>query len=813
MADEAFLCELGLGRDIMDESMGATANANLGRILAAASPSRCDKNTTTATRIKIALAIRSWSGSTGYDNSALEEHLGTIYSLVGELATTPDEPDIVKEDADYKGNASAAVEIAEGIKYAASVAGTKDPTHALMHKATPLAFDTLEAILDWPELELGERITFRRHETVVNVRTELCTVLLRTMSHVPDVRLPNAFACITKVLLWKKISAGGDITKLKRDANSAMDLLGMADKTALAHAGPQLMELIKAGGNDQLISKFSSPDIYNNHPEVVRDNLDIFLRQNYRTISYFFNTIAAKDPAALVPHAQFFVDKLSQEPLMAGITLMVLEQLAKKDPVLLYPHVATILGLSKSFPANTSGQVGSFIAAVAAASTEAADESFVRLVDLLECCEPVMRVTVLSNISNVMRLLSSKDVLMHLMPRITEFKSVHEAIFTNISDFSAGRSLETLTNRVDVLDAKINALNSKVSETCTNLSDVIAYVDANMADMKDFLAEVVKKLPKPKRLEVVGTLRKTLVLHFECVHSGYEYGVTSTEWSKWLKMGFSLVKAGQAIIDIGMGNPLGILKKGVECVQEIYSAYKNEDDDEFNTYITNPFLTSAEQDQLLDKLRGQGFFDIFDYDNQLAGWFMKTPEKHGKPPGGEAGSVTKVWKKEGDSMINTEALKAFANDYIQNEMVNTSAGYTATAIGVAEAGEAAAKHIKHSGGSADAKTPGASTGSPTSINDSESSDTHSPLHKGGSSVSCLAPTKGNRAAALREEFGVASVALADDKLAQASLAAEHQQKIAELEAKFAGLQSQFSELSRSFEELRNRKQCCSCVIC
>lgn len=64
------------------------------------------------------------------------------------------------------------------------------------------------------------------------------------------------------------------------------------------------------------------------------------------------------------------------------------------------------------------------------------------------------------------------------------------------------RSLETLTTRVDELDARVKALNNKVAETCSNMAEVIAYVDANMADMKDFIAEVAKKLPAPKRLEV-----------------------------------------------------------------------------------------------------------------------------------------------------------------------------------------------------------------------------------------------------------------------------------------------------------------------
>lgn len=57
---------------------------------------------------------------------------------------------------------------------------------------------------------------------------------------------------------------------------------------------------------------------------------------------------------------------------------------------------------------------------------------------------------------------------------------------------------------MDEIDAKINAMNKKIAETCTNMADVIAYVDANMADMKDFLADVVKKLPNPKRLEVIA---------------------------------------------------------------------------------------------------------------------------------------------------------------------------------------------------------------------------------------------------------------------------------------------------------------------
>lgn len=73
-------------------------------------------------------------------------------------------------------------------------------------------------------------------------------------------------------------------------------------------------------------------------------------------------------------------------------------------------------------------------------------------------------------------------------------------------------------------------------------------------------------------------------------------------------MGFSMASAGKAIIDVGTGNPLGLLTTGVGAVKGIYEAYKSNDDDEFNTYITNPFLTSSESDGLIIKLREQDFF-------------------------------------------------------------------------------------------------------------------------------------------------------------------------------------------------------------
>jgi len=168
------------------------------------------------------------------------------------------------------------------------------------------------------------------------------------------------------------------------------------------------------------------------------------------------------------------------------------------------------------------------------------------------------------------------------------------------------------------------------------------YVDANIAEVKDFVGEIVKKLPTPSRLAVQGTLRKTLILYFVCVHTGREFPIESHDWNKWLKIGFSLVKLGKMVVDCGIGNPLSLVGDGVDTVKAIYEAYKQTDDKDFNTYITQPFLTSTESDDLINKLRDQGFFEKFQYDKQAGGWYLTNPEKDGLLPGAAAGSVTKT---------------------------------------------------------------------------------------------------------------------------------------------------------------------------
>ena len=50
------------------------------------------------------------------------------------------------------------------------------------------------------------------------------------------------------------------------------------------------------------------------------------------------------------------------------------------------------------------------------------------------------------------------------------------------------------------------------------------------------------------------------------------------------------------------------------------SAYREKDDKDYLAYISQPFLTSEEQDHLVEQLRNAKYFDVFQYDAQEAGW-------------------------------------------------------------------------------------------------------------------------------------------------------------------------------------------------
>ena len=191
-----------------------------------------------------------------------------------------------------------------------------------------------------------------------------------------------------------------------------------------------------------------------------------------------------------------------------------------------------------------------------------------------------------------------------------------------------GRDLGALVERVAAIDRKMHDLNANMKEMCSNMGDVEKYVQDNIADVKQFLGTVVKKLPQPTKLTVDGKLRKSLKLHFVCVRTGYEHVTVTKSWNKWLKMGFSLAQAGLSVIEaVGEGDAEGAAMAAGEAAQSIYNSFKEKDDQDFNAYISEPFLMSKDRDKLLAQLEESDFFTKFSYDPQIAAWVIAAEDE------------------------------------------------------------------------------------------------------------------------------------------------------------------------------------------
>ena len=155
-----------------------------------------------------------------------------------------------------------------------------------------------------------------------------------------------------------------------------------------------------------------------------------------------------------------------------------------------------------------------------------------------------------------------------------------------------------------------------------NPSYVDAQVRLGQMEIFEFLGRVVKKVPRPIRIEVkkkyLGT-RKVVKLTFKCPRSGTEFVVKSTSWSLWLKFAAALLQTGSSVLEANIG---GAVEGGVATLQAAYNAYhENQADHEsFDTLMHAPLLLSSEQDELIVGLRKGGFFDKFSYNEQMGWW-------------------------------------------------------------------------------------------------------------------------------------------------------------------------------------------------
>eukprot|EP01038_Epipyxis_sp_PR26KG_P004367 gene4367-6179_t len=478
-----------------------------------------------------------------------------------------------------------------------------------------------------------------------------------------EIALKRYMTVLTRVITGINSSSSNNINnnnipfQIKMLAKSnLLKLLSYYPPSCVKVYGYNLIQIIRLGEDyHDLIPQFARiPTLYTFNPKCVHQILSEVITWPLRSSWYILSAVSNNHPVALVPHTE------------AIIKLTIAETDESQADAAFRTHIASVLRCITSvssdtiFPflpilaknLNSKNFQHLFIEILGYCAQQsnpdnAADQVFNYLLNIIrKNVDPSIHTLALSKIQQIKHLIK-KELLQNNINFLKQSNSPNDStIVTTIVDFLEGRSLEKFALRLNEMESKVTMLNDSV-KNLGSFDEIVAYIDRNIKEVKDFLGSVVMKLPLPGRLEVVGSLRKTLILHFVCSKTGLEFPVPSKDWNKWLKVGFTLIQAGKAIIDLGIGNPFGIIKTGVDCLADVYNIYKTADDDEFNAYMTNPFLTSTEQDGLLLKLREIGFFAKFAYDNQTAGWYLLNPSEDGVEPGGQTGTVTKVKSKVG----------------------------------------------------------------------------------------------------------------------------------------------------------------------
>merc|ERR1712070_1292767 len=87
----------------------------------------------------------------------------------------------------------------------------------------------------------------------------------------------------------------------------------------------------------------------------------------------------------------------------------------------------------------------------------------------------------------------------------------------------------------------------------------------------------------------------------------------------WLKFCYSLAESGVNVIT---GDLIGAAGSGIEAVKNAYNAYHEKDrtQQSLDVLMRAPLLLPTEQEQLIQSLRDQKFFDDFKYDPQRGQW-------------------------------------------------------------------------------------------------------------------------------------------------------------------------------------------------
>jgi hypothetical protein len=328
-----------------------------------------------------------------------------------------------------------------------------------------------------------------------------------------------------------------------------------------------------------------------------------------------FYEISKKKPELLEPHLDLFIPSL-MSPMTGSVVAMLLSEIARVNPEGVYPYLNNVKQ-SVDYVEALRYTVPNILGLIGRLSEDIAREILPFLADLLKDADQNVAIMVLMEFYNLGEM--NRDLLVPYMDLIRSFADDPEESVrgqaNHIIDYMEGRDIRSLALQIDEQNAKIK----KIAVSFEALKE---YVDKNVEELRSYITEIQKRLPVPTAFSTEGRIKKTLKLHFECsrqddncLYPKDRPFISETKvWNRWLKIAMSAVKIGKAMI-------IPFDSEGaVDAVREAYNAYKEKDDKDFISEFSEPFLTSDQQDNLVNQLKKARYFDVFSFDSQTAGW-------------------------------------------------------------------------------------------------------------------------------------------------------------------------------------------------
>eukprot|EP01138_Halocafeteria_seosinensis_P000935 gb/GECG01000958.1/.p1 GENE.gb/GECG01000958.1/~~gb/GECG01000958.1/.p1 ORF type:complete len:769 (+),score=128.22 gb/GECG01000958.1/:1-2307(+) len=206
---------------------------------------------------------------------------------------------------------------------------------------------------------------------------------------------------------------------------------------------------------------------------------------------------------------------------------------------------------------------------------------------------------------------SIKDILDRVDHQEEKTKDLEEKHYVLVEESGS------LDGRVNALELAAKEQEERLTEVEKSIEEVESELQNKNKEIKEFIAQISKKLPVPAGVEAKGIIRKRILLRFECAKGRKpDFIMETASWTKWIRVAISAVSTG---CHLAIGDAGGTLKG----LMEVYKSLRRKDADpdlKFATLTEQPYLTSAEQDELIEGLRNQGFFDEFEYDPSTAMW-------------------------------------------------------------------------------------------------------------------------------------------------------------------------------------------------